>query len=80
MFSTDKDFEDFTGQRFGKYLVLDFAETRISRSGLKIYYWLVSCRCKRRKVVSTNKLRAAKYQVCECDKVLQKSKHNATVL
>lgn len=66
MFSSDPEFVDYTGQRFGRYLVIDFAETRISRSGSKVYYWLVSCECKRKKIVSTNKLRVGKYQRCDC--------------
>lgn len=80
MFSTDKDFVDLTGQRFGKYLVLDFAETRISRSGLKVYYWYVSCTCRRRRIVSTYKLDSARYQTCKCNDALQNSKQCNTVL
>lgn len=80
MFITDKNFVDFTGQKFGRYLVIDFAETRISRSGNKVYYWLVSCQCKRRKVVSTNKLRVAKYQDCTCDSLEEKGSNALVVL
>ena len=66
MFSSDPDFIDYTGQVFGKYFVIDFAETRISRSGAKFNYWLVRCKCKRKKVISTYKLEAGKYQTCDC--------------
>ena len=66
MFLSSKDFIDLSGRRFGKYYVIDFAEVRISRSGAKCHYWLVSCSCKRRKVVSTNSLRIAQYKKCDC--------------
>ena len=68
MFTSDPDFIDLTGQTFGRYRVLDFAETRISRSGAKFHYWLVVCRCKRQMVISTNKLRVGQYQGCDCHK------------
>lgn len=57
---------DRTGQRYGRLLVLERAEDRISPKGAHTVQWRCKCACGKECVVSTNELRNGDTRSCGC--------------
>lgn len=57
---------DLTGQRFGRLLVLEKAETHITPSGQKIAQFLCHCDCGREVIICARSLREGTTQSCGC--------------
>lgn len=54
--------EDLTGQKFGRWTVLNYDHTDRSRSA----YWMCKCECGNTKVVKSASLRAGRSKSCGC--------------
>jgi hypothetical protein len=64
---------DLTGQRFGRLVVVSYAETRRSRA-----FWLCKCDCGGEKVIAGKYLRKGLTQSCGCIKRERIAKVNAS--
>lgn len=51
------EFQDLTGQRFGKLTVLERADDYISPSGHKMTRWLCKCDCGNQKIINSGSLK-----------------------
>lgn len=60
------NFQDLTGQRFGKLTVLERTTDYVSPSGNKSTQWLCLCDCGNKKTVSSASLKRGKTQSCGC--------------
>lgn len=63
------NFQDLTGRRFGKRIVLKFIEIRINGSGEKYGVWLTRCDCGKEKEASTGTVRNGFSCGCYCREV-----------
>lgn len=59
-------FQDLTGQRFGRLVVIERAEDYISPKGAKRPRWLCQCDCGNKKIVIGDDLRSKKTLSCGC--------------
>lgn len=59
-------FIDLTGQRFGRWTVIDRAEDHFTKSGARITMWNCVCDCGKKKSVSGNSLRKGASISCGC--------------
>ena len=57
---------DLTGMKFGRLTVVEFAEHRLSASGVKKRYWLCKCECGNQKIVYTKCLVNGGSKSCGC--------------
>lgn len=68
---------DLTGQRFGKLVVLQKGEPRITPNGTYFTRWLCQCDCGNTALVDTHKLRSGHTTSCGCAKrLIRPSKKN----
>jgi hypothetical protein len=59
-------FEDLTGQRFGRLVVIEKAEDHISPSGYKFSQWLCLCDCGGEKTILASSLKRGNTCSCGC--------------
>lgn len=59
-------FEDLTGKRFGKLLVLERAEDWVGANGHRHIQWLCQCDCGNQVVIKGSSLRAGYNKSCGC--------------
>lgn len=59
-------FEDLTGKRFGKLLVLERAEDWVGANGHRHIQWLCQCECGNQVVIKGSSLRAGYNKSCGC--------------
>ena len=60
------EFQDLTGQRFGKLTVLKRADDYISPSGHKTTRWLCKCDCGNQKIINSGSLKKGDSTSCGC--------------
>jgi hypothetical protein len=73
---TNKQFKDITGQRFGKYRVMDYAGYTLKACGIKQHYWICQCDCGNTKEVEGGNLRRGRIVSCGCHIQAVKTTHN----
>lgn len=64
-----KNVEDLTGRRFGRYVVVARAPSRILKSGKKTTMWHCRCDCGNERDVSAGSLKSGSAQSCGCMKI-----------
>lgn len=57
---------DLTGQQFGRLTVIERADDRFSRKGIKKIMWLCKCKCGNEPVIWTKHLRSGHIKSCGC--------------
>ena len=57
---------DLTGRKFGRWLVLSYAESRRSPNGVTAAYWLCQCECGVKKPVIAESLVSGHSKSCGC--------------
>lgn len=67
-------FIDLTGQRFGRWTVIDRGTDHFTKSGTRITMWNCVCDCGNRKEVSANSLKRGASTSCGCYSTEVKSK------
>ena len=60
------NFIDLSGQRFGRWTVIDRAEDHFTKSGIRITMWNCVCDCGTKKAVTANSLRKGASVSCGC--------------
>lgn len=70
-------FIDLTGQRFGRWTVVDRAEDHFTKSGIRVTMWNCVCNCGTQKSVFANSLRKNQSTSCGCYEKELKSKRLA---
>lgn len=74
------NFIDLTGQRFGRWMVIDRAPDHFTKSGTRITMWNCACDCGQEKTVSANSLRKGASTSCGCvstSKLIGRNKERA---
>ena len=64
--SSERRFDDITGQRFGKLVVVEIDHVKQDNNGNNSIYWLCHCDCGNDKVVQADVLRRGETVSCGC--------------
>jgi CDGSH-type Zn-finger protein len=64
---TAANFQDLTGQRFGRLVVLERSESKMTKAGLRTY-WLCRCDCGNEKIAPASTLKKGTCTSCGCYK------------